>query len=297
MSSIRLIKRAAPALLFLLAALGGSRAAAGVRVGAAAQSGDLAAPIRPGSKTTYFDLLRELFPDLRADATAGRTIPLRSLSEPFERRPIEGGIKFDFKPRWIMSEGRRLLLLWVDLTAARANEGMPYEGEAVVLAVYGLEPRVTLLDALEVKNDRFTGFWGDRPVFRLSPTSDALVVYSTHSNAGESYVSIDVLFVDAGRFKKIASRFVYNTQGCGAGFTQTPHFRAVADPGRKYPRVLLKVRLRREPDGPECERRAAGYTRFYSGLYRWNPARGRYEGGSRQLDTLDEFNERRVSSP
>lgn len=81
MSSIRLLKRAASALL-LLAALGGSRVAAGVRVGAATQSQDLAAPIRAGSKTTYFELLRELFPDLKADATAGRTIPLGSLSEP-----------------------------------------------------------------------------------------------------------------------------------------------------------------------------------------------------------------------
>jgi hypothetical protein len=134
-------------------------------------------------------------------------------------------------------------------------------------------------------------------VFRLSPQSDALVVYSTHSNAGESYVSLDMLFVDGGRFKKIASLFTYNTQGCGAGFTEKPYFRAVAEPGGKYPRVLLKVRLRKEPDGPECERRAAGYTRYYEGVYRWNPSAHRYEGGSRQLGRLDEFNQRRVSSP
>src|SRR3712207_2511150 len=236
MSSIRLLKCAALALLLLLAALNGSRAAAGVRVGAAAQSQDLAAPVRAGSKTTYFELLRELFPDLKEDATAGRTIPLASLSEPGERRPVEGEIKFEFKPQWINSEGRRLLLLRVDLTAERANEGTPYEGEAVVLAVYSVEPRVRLLDAIEIKTDRFTGFWEDRRAFRLDPRNDALVVYSTHSNAGESYVSIDVLFVDAGHFKRIAGLFLYNTQGCGAGYTQTPTFRAAADPGRKYPR-------------------------------------------------------------
>lgn len=187
--------------------------------------------------------------------------------------------------------------MWVDLKAERANEGTPYEGEAVVLAVYGLEPRARLLDAIEIKTDRFTGFWEDRPAFRLDSRNDALVVYSTHWNAGESFVSIDMLFVDAGRLKKVASLFVYNTQGCGAGFTETPHFRAVADPGRKYPRVLLKVKLKREPDGPECERRTRGYTRYYEGVYRWNAARGRYESNSRQLDRLDEFNQRRVSSP
>lgn len=298
MSSIRLIKRAAAsALLLLLTALGCSRVAAEPLVGADAQSQDLAAPIRAGSKITYFELLRELFPDLKADATAGRTIPLGSLSEPHERRPIEGDIKFEFKPQWMNSEGRRLLLMWVDLKAEGANEGTPYEGEAAVLAVYGLEPRARLLDALEVKADRFTGFWEDRPTFRLDSRNDALVVYSTHWNAGESFVNIDMLFVDSGRFKKIASLFVYNTQGCGAGFTETPYFRAVADPGRKYPRVLLKVKLKRAPDGPECERRTRGYTRFYEGVYRWNAARGGYGSNSRQLDRLDEFNQRRVSSP
>lgn len=296
MSSMRLIK-CSPLALLLLLVFDGSRVAAKGRVSAASQSRDLSAPIRAGSKTTYFDLLRELLPDLRADATAGRTIPLGSLSEPLERKPVEGEIKFEFEPHWINSEGRRLLLLRVDLNAGRANEGTPYEGEAVVLAVYSLEPRAVLLDALEVKTDRFTGFWEDRPVFRLDSRNDALVVYSTHWNAGESYVSLDMLFVDAGRFKKIASLFIYNTQGCGAGFTETPHFRAVADPGRRYPRVLLKVELKKESDGLGCERRAAGYTKFYAGSYRWNPARGRYEGRSRQLDRLGEFNERRVSSP
>jgi len=297
MGSTRLLKRAALTLL-LLTALGGSRVAAGARVGAAAQSQDLSAPVRAGSKATYFELLRELFPDLKPDATAGRTVLIGSLSEPLERKPIEGDIKFEFKHQWINSGGRRLLLLWVDLTAERANEGTPYEGEAVVLAVYDLEPRAVLLDAIEIKTDRFTGFWEDRPAFRLDSRNDALVVYSTHSNAGESYLSIDMLFVDAGRFKRVAGLFLYNTQGCGAGYTQTPTFRAVADPARKYPRVLLKVKLKREPGGPECGRsRAAGYTRVYSGLYRWNNARGRYEGRSRQLDRLDEFNRRRVSSP
>jgi hypothetical protein len=287
-----------PALSCLLLAFLNAAVAAAVRPGVGAlQTEALTSPVRVGSKTTYFDLLRELFPDLKADATARSTVPLGSLSEPGERKAVEGDIKFDFKPYRMNSEGRRLLLLWVDVTAEGANVGTPYEGEAVVLAVFGPEPDFRLLDALEIKTDRFTGFWEDRPTFRLSPQTDALVVYSTHSNAGESYVSLDMLFVDGGRFKKIASLFAYNTQGCGAGITQTPYFRAVAEPGGKYPRVHLKVRLRREPDGPECERRAAGYTRYYEGVYRWNLSKGRYEGGSRQLERLDKFNEKRVSSP
>jgi len=283
--------------LFVLLTVGSLRAEARNSGGETLQAEGLSSPVQSGSRTTYFDLLRELFPDLHADATAHRTIPFRGISEPREREAVTGNITFDFKPYWFRSEGRRLLLLWVNLAAEDANAGTPYEGEAVVLAVFRLEPSVKLLDALDIKTDRFTGFWKDRPVFHLDSRSDAFIIYSTHWNAGESYVSLEMLFVDAGRFKTIASRFIYETQGCGANFTETPYFRAVADPGNKYPEVLVKVKLRKKPDEDTCDHPARGYTRYYQGLYRWNPAKGRYESNSRQLDRFDKFNEKRISSP
>lgn len=295
---MRLIRVAGcAALLLLTTAFGGSRATYALHGVESVRAQDLTAPVRAGSKTTYFDVLRNLFPDLNDEGNAHSTVPIGSLSEPKKREAITGDIKFEFKPYWMNSEGRRLLLLWVDVKAEGANEATPYEGEAVVLAAFALEPEPRLLDALDVKTDRFTGFWEDRPTLRLSPRDDALVVYSTHWNAGESYVRLDMLFVDGGRFRKITSFFMYNTQGCGVGYTQAPSFRAVPEAGRKYPRVLVKVKLRKEPDGPECDRRSAGYTKFYQGVYRWNASKRRYEGGSRQLDRLGEFNAKRVSSP
>lgn len=289
------VKLAALAALVVLLAC--ARAEAGGQGGGPPLAGELSRRVPGAPRATYFDLLRKLFPGLTADAEARRTVPLRSLSEHGEAKAVEGDIEFDFKPYWFRSEGRRLLMLWVNLRAEGANEGTPYEGEAVALAFYSLGPEVELLDAVEVKTDRFTGFWEDRPLLRLDARNDAFVVYSTHANAGESYVSLDVLFVDAGRVKTVASRFVYNTRGCGADFTETPYLRALPDPGNKYPRVALTVRLRKGPDGAACGRRARGYTRLYRGVYRWNAARGRYETSLRQLDALDRFDERRVSSP
>jgi hypothetical protein len=257
----------------------------------------LSSPVQAGSKTTYFDLLRELFPDLQQDATAHKTIALRSLSEPSKREAIEGDIKFEFKPYRFNSGGRRLLLLWVNLKSEGANEGTPYEGEADVLAVFTMEPRARMLDALEVKTDRFTGFWEDRPLFRLDSRNDAFIIYSTHWNAGESYMNVEMLFVDGGRFKTITSLFLYETQGCGSNYTETPEFRAVAGSAGKYPKVLVRVKLTKGPDEEGCECRSRSFTRLYQGLYRWNPSKGRYESNSTQLDQLDKFNEKRVSSP
>lgn len=73
------IKLAGCAPLFVLLAVGGLRAEVRDPGGRDLQSPDLASPVQSGSQTTYFDLLRELFPDLTADATAHRTIPLGSI--------------------------------------------------------------------------------------------------------------------------------------------------------------------------------------------------------------------------
>lgn len=260
------------------------------------QSDDLTSPVRSGSKTTYFDLLRELFPDLQEDATTHRTIPLASLNEPQQKQEVTGDITFNFKPYWINSEGRRLLVLWVEITDEDANQGTPYQGGAVVLTVFALEPRVKLLDAMRVESDRFTSLWDKPPILRLNAQSDALIFYNYHWNAGENFQDIVVLFVDAGRFKTITNQFIFNFTTCGATFSETPTFRVVADPGNKYPQVLVKVRLTKKPEKNTCEPQARGYTRTYQGLYRWNKAKGMYEGHSQQLDRFDRFNKRWLSS-
>jgi hypothetical protein len=258
---------------------------------------DLTSPVQKESRITYLDLLRKLMPDAKADATANSTIPFRSITEPGRDERISGPIKFDIAPYWFNSEGKQLLMLRVDLTADDANGGTPYQGEAVVLAVFKLEPTATLLDALEIKTDRFTGFWEDRSLFRLDSKNDAFIVSSSHWNAGENYTSLDILFLDEGRIKSIASQFIFETQGCGATFNQKPSFRAIAGSDKKYPDVLVTVKLSKKPDEASCPRRTRGYTRQYQGVYRWNPVRRRYEGRSRQLEALSRFNKMRVSSP
>ena len=284
-------------LALLLAFLGVFVTADRVSYATHRQSIDLTSPVQPGSATTYLDLLRKLMPDAKADSTADSTIPIRSIPEPNKKDSIEGPIKFEMQPHWLKSEGKHLLMLQLDLTAEDANQGTPYGGEAVVLAVYKLDPAPTLLDALEIKTDRFTGFWEDRPVFHLNDSNDAFIVYSSHWNAGENYSSLDMLFVDEGRFKHITSQFLFETEGCGVTFKQTPTFRTVAAPGSKYPNVLVEVKVTKQADEPSCPRRTRGYTRNYQGVYRWNAVKRRYEGGSRQLDALARFNKTRVSSP
>ena len=102
------------------------------------------------------------------------------------------------------------------------------------------------------------------------------------------------MFVDDGRFKIISSFFLFNTQGCGATFTESPSFRALPVVSRKYPKILVTVRLKKEADTDECDRRTRGYTRFYRAIYYWQQAKARYESDSRQLGQLAKFNRERL---
>src|SRR5262245_21775218 len=60
------------------------------------QSRDLTTPVQKGSKATYVDLLRTLFPDLMVDralpgqATAHTTIPIKHMGEEEEGTVYEG---------------------------------------------------------------------------------------------------------------------------------------------------------------------------------------------------------------
>lgn len=255
--------------------------------------------VRQGSKTTYFDLFRIVLPDLQFDssdsnsATAHQTISFRNIADD-ETTELKGNFAInDFGSRWIMSGGRQIALLQLDLADEGANEGTPYEGEATLVAAFNVDPTPKLLDVLDIKTDRFTDFWEAQPVFQLNAQNAAFVVNSSHFNAGESYNDVRVVFLDGERFKTIASVFLLNTQGCGATFNETPTFTAVPD-GRKYPKIIVKVKVKKEADTAECNRRTPGYTKYYQGVFTWNAPNSEYRSNSAQLKMLDKFNRDRL---
>src|SRR5262245_9700077 len=92
------------------------------------QSRDLTTPVQKGSKATYVDLLRTLFPDLNVDrvlpgqATAHTTIPIKHIGEEEEGTVFEGDFEIkEAELRPILNQGRVLFLSLIDLTAENAN--------------------------------------------------------------------------------------------------------------------------------------------------------------------------------
>jgi len=253
-----------------------------------------------GTKTSYLELIRKIIPDLQIDpkdadvAIGHKTIPFRHLSETKKPPPLESDIKLEsFQPYWIKSDGRRVLLLELAVSAEDANQGMNYEGEADIVAAFTIQPAIKLLDVMDVKTDRFSGFYEKPPVFQLTTESDAFLVVSTHSNAGESYSDLNVLFLNHDRVETITNIFLFDTQGCGATFTETPSFRVM--PGStKYPNIMVTVKVKKDADPEECDRRTRGYVKTYQALYQWNSLKREYRTNSKQLAALDKFNEKRL---
>jgi hypothetical protein len=261
---------------------------------------DLSSPVS-GTKTTYIELIKKIIPDLQIEpndadaAIAHRTVPFKHLSENTPAAALEGDIKLDgVEPHWIKSEGRRVLLLELDLSADQANQGTNYEGEANVVAAFTIEPSIKLLDVMDMKTDRFTGFWEKPSVFELDSQNDAFLMNSSHSNAGENYSDLTVLFLNHDRFETITNIFLFDTQGCDATFTQTPSFSV--QPGRtsRYPNVVVTVKVRKKADGPECDHPKRGYVKVYRAVYQWNVIKRDYRTASKQLAALDRFNQKRL---
>ncbi len=262
-------------------------------------AGDLRSTIA-GTNTIYLELIRKIIPDLQIDpndadvAIAHKTIPFKHLSENTPPAALESDIKLDsFQPHWIKSDGRRVLLLELSVSAPDANQGTNYEGEADIVAAFTMQPGIKLLDVMDVKTDRFSGFYEKPSIFPLTAQSDAFLVISSHSNAGESYNDLNVLFLNHDRIETITNVFLFDTQGCGATFTQTPSFRAL--PGNiKYPNVMVTITVKKDADSQDCDRPTRGYVRTYQALYIWNVSKREYRTTSRQLEALDKFNRDRL---
>jgi hypothetical protein len=264
------------------------------------QSFDPRTVVRSGSAITYLDLLRRLFPDAAydtptAEVRARKSVKIRNIVEGQEPTELDSDITISsVAPTWTKSSGRPVLLLVIGVAAADANEGTPYEGDTTILAAFDVETEARLVDALEVQTDRFASLWEKQPLLPLSNEHDAVVVHNTHSNAGESYDTYTVLFLERGTFTVISDLTLFDSQACGATYTETPAYRAVPRPGRAYPDVTLRVTLKKAADGPECDRRTAGFTRTYDATYTWDASKRRYVGDVRGLAALERFNRDRL---
>ncbi|HEV2764834.1 MAG TPA: hypothetical protein VGV38_17770 [Pyrinomonadaceae bacterium] len=257
---------------------------------------DFGRPVAPGSKATYLDLLAQIFPVLEISddgrPVAQSSIPLTHLSGDYERTTFDEklvvvGLE---QLRLGNSKGRQLLLL---AHAFGDGETTPGREGISVLALFRLAPKPQLLDATDVRTDRFTSFWHRQPLLRLGPRSDAVVIANSHHNSSQGYLSLTLVDPVEG---KIVTLFdlptLLDLNACGGTLRQTARLTPLPSPRRARPDILVQIRVAKSRDDGSCGPRTPAFTRHYRARLVWHDANGRYYERGRDLERLSKFNEK-----
>ena len=252
-----------------------------------------------GTKTTYLELLRKIFPDVEISAAGGlddaaaiahKTIPLNHLMGDYKGKIYEGEMKIESierLPSQAQSQGQLLLLVHV------FGPDLFNWGKISVLALFQLEPTPRLLDAGDVQADQSTSFWDEKPHLRISTQEDAVIVASDHHNSSQSYLSLSLIATGGNKLRMIFDLPpLLNGNDCGNTFSQTPSVNVLREARGAHFNLLVKVKMVKEPDAESCQKRTRGYTRYYQSLLVWNPVKRQYESRDRGLAQLSRFNEK-----
>ncbi len=249
--------------------------------------------VAPGSPTTYFDLLKLVFPDLKKpegksfEALAGETVPVRHIDREYEEQPLSGTLKFLVASSLtIKSDNQPLLLVHVDVTHETTEDGGPRVKEYSLLALFQTGKSPKLLDLMDIKADRFNGFWEAQPLLNLTDATQACLIYHHHFNSNQSYNIIRLLFVRNQRLQEILNVAPFSVTSYCLTFKSQAAFRIVADQPRTYPQVVATITLTRKKDPPDCKPRSSGFIRTYKGVWQWDPKKRGYRQISGNLDRL-----------
>ena len=255
-------------------------------------------PVHAGAKTTYLDLLKEIFPDVEMDSAAGHeatahtSVKLNHMFGDYRDKVYRGEMKISsIESPGDQSRNKNRILLLVHV---ESDDGELFNwGGMSVLALFQLTPAVKLLDAADVQADRFTGFWEERPLLPISSMEDASIIANSHHNSSQGYLLLALVAPEENRLRTIFELpTLLNSNVCGNSFSQTPSISTLR--GAKVTRynISIKIKLVKEADDESCEKKTRGFTKYYKTLLVWNPYKRRYESRGNTLEQLSRFNEK-----
>jgi len=260
---------------------------------------NLETPVVQGSPTTYFDLLKLVFPDLyqitkeAPDAVATKTALIRHINGDYDETSLEGNIKFIlFTVSAIQSQNRPLLLLLIDTTVETKIDGNLNVNTYSLLALFQNGSPPKLLDLLDIKADHLNGFWTEKPIIKLNPGNEAVLVYNNHFNTNQNYTIVRMLFVEKNRLEQICDIFSFDYKTQCETFRSKPVFWTVPDAGHDYPKVVAAVNLKMEPNPKDCKPRITGYAKSFRAEFQWDNVKKQYREISGNLEKLVQFYEK-----
>lgn len=251
-------------------------------------------PVVDGRETTYLDLLKKIFPDAtdkEDSVVAQKSVPVRHLfgKRYHEAETFEGEMKLQsFDAQWVRDNGKKRLLLFVTMDGAEVFDW----NEAGLLALFAPERDFALLDVVDVKTDRFSSFW-DTPLIRIGQQKDAAMIMNYHHNSSQGYLGLTLVSVERNRLKSVFDLpTVLRLNDCATKFDQYASVKPVQGSSGSHGNIRVDIKVVGEKDDKEdCQTKLSGYTRHYRAVLFWNSAKQEYRASTKELDTLQRFNE------
>lgn len=180
-------------------------------------------PVAGHPGKTYADLVGQYVGDLKLNddgtATANLTTGYRFVddgSEPSE--PLGAVTVSAIHAETFRSGGTQMLAVTADL------QGEDDSWPTVVLGAFG--PDLKLVDDVEVDLDQFVSI--DAPM-AIGAKDDAIIVHSTHFNAGESYDLADLVYLSGSALKSLPTLGAYSFMTCEYQNNATASYAATDD--------------------------------------------------------------------
>lgn len=266
--------------------------AAGVAQDAALRDGtliELTSQVPGHAGLSYFDLVRQVIPDLMRDeagAIGHRAVTLRHIAGDGFGGSIPDPIKIGvLRALPFESEGKARIALLIDI--GRIDD---FSEQPVILAVFDTTGRMPfLLDAVDVGLDRVTSF-AEPTLVRIGEGDDAIMTTSQHSNAGENYTRTALIFLRDGKLRLIDRFLAYSIRTCTLQATQAFSFKGVpwASNTPYYEITVIMSDIGTPPEERCDDDRTlpASYTRTATVVYRWDAGKALFSADSDAVQRL-----------
>jgi hypothetical protein len=255
---------------------------------------DLHDPVEGHPEVSYFDLVRNIVPDLQqvdlhgVGKTAIEVRYIEDLGEEDENpKPLPDFEIYSVEAMPIQVGGKPWMLMLTDLG--------PADGWAAHYQVLSLfDEDLTMRDAVNVGQDQLTGL---DALVRVSATDEAVLTYSEHFNSNQTYGAYGWLMVRDGKFQTVDTFYILSDRWCGHLRTQQLSVSAEGAGDGYWPvtvSVADKLEIPAEDVADGCGEDADTEQPFetaYTANYSWSASLGQYITESTDFDRLSEINQ------
>lgn len=251
---------------------------------ASKNTGGVCSGDRVGIKTTttYFDIVKQVYPDLKPDGSSSASHPVRKNISTFS-------VAEDDLSGSPLSPGETLFFL-------RVSEGdslkvLILQSQTGLLGYVQVEPQLKLLDIVGVAQDLNVSLNAENGLLPVRPGEFVFFANSWHFNSSENFNSYDLLLASPEKIQSVYDGpFLY-------GFRMPQRYECRVDqilkplvplaPGPAgYAGLRLRVVEQRSCEGKT--QTTLGPERKFEAELKWDPAKGKYMGGSRELFRLNQ---------